>query len=260
MMNTAPPIFESFVPAPGVSLIEGGRTKIGPKYSTGATLIDGGLTLSMSASAGAIRLSRSEYLQLTKTSNLGRQNINTEITMAPDQVKLLSPTESLKNTMESDPAKNWLVKINEVKEVNVKEKNIRRIRNLEPSNSNNEIGIKINNTKFYDTLLKVDDQKYGLPVIDEQQGLKKNVFEDFKKTPIDEFNLDILHSRDWGKNLAFSNQNTPSQLPKPSNKLFNKTLGMKSKFPRERGTMSHMQKSRSSNGLNGFSFNNDGTT
>ena len=248
MMNTAPPIFDSFVPSPGVSLIEGGRTKIGPKYSTGTTLTDRGLTLPISESAGTIRLSKNEYLQLTKANNLNRQNMNTT-----DSVKMLLSTDSLKNTVDyADPAKNWLFKINEIKEANVKEKNIKK--NLNPSN--NKLGIKINNTKFYETLLEIsedDDLKSELPLVNEKQNFKSDVAYDFKKTLVDEFNQDILHSRDWGKNTAFLAQNAiPSVLPKPSNKLFNKTLGIKSKFPRERGILSHIQKSRSSNRSNGF--------
>ena len=246
MMDTAPPIFDSFVPAPGVSMIEGGRTKIGPKYSTGATLTDRGLTLPISESTGTIRLSKNEYLLLAKANNLNRSNMNTT-----NPVKMLSSTDSLKNTVYADPAKNCLVNINEIKEANVKEKNIKR--NLSPSN--NDLGIKINNAKFYETLLEIseDELKSELPLINEKQSFKNTFTYDFKKTLVDEFNQDILQSRDWGKNTAFLAQNVvPSLLPKPSNKLFNKTLGMKSKFPRELGILSHIQKSRSSKRSSGF--------
>ena len=241
-------------------MIEGARTKKGPKYSTGATLTDGGLTLSMSSSTAAIRLSRNEYLQLTQGNNLSRQNLNSEKLTYPDPVNTLSATEPIRSSMDSDLSKNWLVKINEIKEVDVKEKNVRRLKNLNYNNKSGDLGIKINSTKFYDTLLKTsDDNKPTLSVIDEQRGHKSNFVEDFKKTAIDEFNLDILHSKDWGKNVLSSAQIALSQFPKPSQKIFDKTLGMKSKFPRDRGTMPYIQKSKSSNRLNGFAFYDDGT-
>jgi hypothetical protein len=230
LLQTAPPVFDSFNPAPGVLLIEGGKTKQNPKLKQNFTMTDG--TLSLSNSTGTIRLSRSEYLQITRGGNLSRQNIDKDKKAMNDQLR----------SLDSDGAKNWSIKVDGVKEFDPKEKNMRKM--MDTASKDVQI-----NYKNFEHLVKAADEikMNSLLKVDEKAQTSKNstmIVDEFKKTPIDEFNMEIMNAKDWGKNVVMSTSVVANTLPKPTSKIFKQTMGVKSKYPRER-MVNHLQPSGS---------------
>lgn len=90
----SPAIFDVFVPNPGVTLIEGVRTKAGPKIEKSALSI---MNLStMLSENNPIRLSKSEYQQLTRGGNLSRsQNYSSSTTEKEKKDKAKNFDENL---------------------------------------------------------------------------------------------------------------------------------------------------------------------
>jgi len=115
----------------------------------------------------------------------------------------------------------------------LKDLNIQMSRMKQKKHETKENNIKVNSNKMLVSLVEEVGGMDSLSFAKNIDKTEKN--EEIYKTPIDEFNLHILRSKDWGKSSTSS-----GFLPvlkagtKPGNKDFERALGRKVKNPRER--------------------------
>jgi len=102
----APPIYDLIEPQRGVVFSDGARSKRGPSVkSEGVTMIQGTLT---STDGGSIRLSKTEYNQLTKAGNLSRPTSERDLKLSP------------RAAAHAETTMNWTTKTNDIiKEVDI---------------------------------------------------------------------------------------------------------------------------------------------
>jgi len=227
---TSPPVFDLIAPEKGVVFIEGGRVKKGqPLKSSAVTLTAGTLT---STDGGPIRLTRTEYLQITRGGNLSRPA--TERDGGIRQTTVGSTT-------------NWTIKVDGVKEVDFKKAKTIKLANENRAAGN---GIKDINYNAFETLLKAAEEDpmdtlKSAPTQLQAQQTAYTIDDTFKKSPIDAFNLEIINSKDWGKAITSGITNNLPKLPEHKERQMRQTLGIKPKYPRERAINIPMSKSQS---------------
>lgn len=226
----SPTIFDNFNANPGVTLIEGGRTKTytGPKLEKSALNI---MSLSNNLNeTNPIRLSKNEYMQLTRGGNLSRSQNYSSST---------NEKEKKQSKLYDEPTKNNISNTNLIQETQnasnmsegLKDMNIQVSRLKHKKKDAKASNIKILSNKMLHSLVEEIDDTLSFPKVIEK--IEKN--EEITKTPIDEFNMHILRSKDWGKS-----SNIGGFLPvlkigfKPGSKEFERTLGKKAKNPRDR--------------------------
>ena len=135
----------------------------------------------------------------------------------------------------------WGVKTGSAKDANFNHTGGLRLSQTAPGE-----GLHINPEKL-DVLLKASEEikmESLNPAKQMSRTEKFSVDDSLKRSPIDTFNLELLNSKDWGKNTYLGNVNS---LPKlPSQKIqFEQSLGSKTKYPRYRTSNVPMQKNYS---------------
>jgi len=236
------PTYDLLEPQVGVTYVENGKTKNSVKSRYNLTSVTSG---SLISTLGANpRLTKTEYLQLTKGGNLSRTT-GAAATMDKDMAATAGSTMktiSEEKRIPLDSVKEqWGVKTGNVKDSNFNSTGALRLTQTAPGE-----GLHINPDKL-DMLLKASEEIKQDSLNPNKQFSKTEKFssdDSLKRSPIDAFNLELLNSKDWGKNNYLGNVNS---LPKlPSQKIqFEQSLGHKSKYPRYRTTNVPMQKSYS---------------
>ncbi len=175
-----------------------------------------------------IRLSKNEYMQLTRGGNLSRsQNYSSSTT----------EKEKKQGKLYDEPTKGNITKENFIQEgqnmssisEGMKDLNIQVSRMKHKGTKENNV--KITSNKMLFSLVEEINDSLNLPKVIEKEEKNEEIF----KTPIDEFNLHILRSKDWGKASTSSGFLPVLKGFKPGSKDFERTLGRKMKNPRERG-------------------------
>lgn len=81
-----------------------------------------------------------------------------------------------------------------------------------------------------------------------------------RKTPVDEFNIEIINAREWGSNISGKDSPEPYLLPKIDQKQWRASLGIKQKYPRERGIVHNSVSIRQSSANTSRSVNRNKTS
>jgi len=182
------------------------------------------------------RLTKTEYLQLTKGGNLSRTNVadkdatlNATSKTALDAKKLLDPNAS---------KSHWDTKTGTAKDIHANTTG--NLRMMQAYREPDE-GIKVDPAKMMELLKATQEIEQDWLKAPKQvaRNDKFNSNESLKRSPIDTFNLELLNSREWGKTNYQGNMNS---LPKLPNHRFENSLGKGAKLPRYRAnttTTSH---------------------
>lgn len=232
-----PPIWDFFYPNPGVTLMLEGRTKMEPRMSN----------LSMtSLSDPKVRLTRAEYINLTRSGNLSRENLaKTGAFVGQSDLGVLHQV----NESEENDSAAFGHSIDgplhsALSNKNKKKKKLKAQASIKIGNSlySNLLTNAISETE--DAMLQ--QQRLAIQEVERQQkqAEKKKKEELLKRSPVDEFNMGIINARDWGKS-SFGTGFTPgSEKPiKPSEKQIKVAVGPLDKKPRER--TAHQEKVKS---------------
>ena len=215
-----PPIYDQFTLAPGVTLSMNGKLKVEPRPIT-ATLAN--------ITDPAIRMSKTDYLNLTRTGNLSREGISKTLDVNNKMInsKLGKINEEL--SYQSGLSKD-------IKEKKEKRKLIK----------NEKIGeIKVTSAIMIESMTNHLSEAEELEIIRRQQEEYKRRMEETQAkkekslltSPVDKFNMDIINSKDWGRSTFGSNMtatNTKQGSTKPTAKDITQTLGVMTKKPRDR--------------------------
>jgi len=228
------PTYDILEPTTGVTYFEGGKTKSSNKSKFNITNATTGTLIStLGATLGVPpRLTKTEYLQLTKGGNLSRTQLGAEKDAAlnataktnTDSKKLLDP-----NATKS----HWDAKTGTAKEIHANTTgNLRMMQGYgEPDE-----GVKFDPAKRMELLkasLEIEQDWLKAPKQITKQE-KSNIDDSLKRSPIDTFNLELLNSREWGasKNNVPLNMNSFPKMP--THHRFEQSLGKNAKFPRLR--------------------------
>ncbi len=214
--GSAPNIFDIFTPEKGVIFYEGARQKKGmPAYmSHSISLADGSL---VSQNGGPVKLTKSEYLHLTKAGNLSR-----------------SISEVSNQDNGSGKNGKWQIKVDGVKDLDFE-----KTKMLKRAGENKSSLIKSINYSSLETLLANDMDNFAesyksLPA--ELKSPKFTIEKGIMKSPVDTFNIEILNSKDWGKNIGSGVNHNLALIPKNMKKhsQLKNILGPLPKLPRDR--------------------------
>lgn len=219
IITVTPPIYDQFTLSPGVTLSMNGKLKVEPRPIT-ATISN--------ITDPTIRMSKTDYLNLTRTGNLSR--------------------EGLSRTQEVGAKLNLVQKLGKISEEpsyqsgvskEVRERKEKRVRAEE------RVGeVRVTNAMMVDTMTKVISEEEEFELVRRQQEEYRRRMEEMEMkreknmmtSPVDKFNLDIISSKDWGRNAFGMTVGSGMQKPasqKPTVKEMNQTLGSVRK-PRER--------------------------
>ena len=228
MMIVGPPaIFEDFRPKMGVKMMEAGRKKEGAKYTLSSPTFAASGLLSLSG-ANSYRLSkenkirRDEYFQFVKGGNLSRQGMigQTEETITSE----LGQTEPI-NSSKLSIQKNTLL-----------DKSKFSVPKLKLPEELIASTVRVHSSRLAEIMNKQDEQPYSARL--ELKTKKSQTFkidDSLQTNPVDNFNMNIISSKDWGRNITVSTSNyTPLPFPKGEEKLLSHAVGIKPKYPRER--------------------------
>ena len=184
----------------------------------------------VSQDGGPVRLTKSEYYHLTKSGNLSR-----------------SISELSRSDEKQSPNGKWQIKVDGVKDLNFEQAKM-----LKKAGENRSALIKsINYSALNNLLGHSNSEESGYELIYQTQSVdlrspKFTVEKGIPKSPVDVFNMEILNSRDWGKNIGSGINNNIPMLPKHLKKhtQLKTILGPLPKLPRDRAlhsvnTMSH---------------------
>jgi hypothetical protein len=239
--GSAPPLSEMIELTDGVTLIEGGRV-LKPKTALkkgNVTMMAGTL---MSTDGGPIRLTKTEYAQLTRGGNLSRPGTEKDPLFKDTLGRI--PTEPDKASINNA---TWSIKVEGVKDIDFKKQ--KTLKQIQENRSLGK-GIKEVNYNALDTLIRATEEDHGDTIksapVHIQHTDKYAVDDTFKKSPIDTFNLEIINARDWGSRTGASGiQNNLPQLPPHKEKQLKSSLGFKAKYPRERALNVPMSRTQS---------------
>lgn len=177
-----------------------------------------------------IRISKNDYLQLTRGGNLSRsQNYSSSTTEKEKKQGKLFDEQIGKGNISKE---NLIHEANNISNVSdIKELNSQINKSKHKKKENKEDNVKINPNKMLVSSLAVEDNddSINFPKLLEKNEKNEEIF----KTPVDEFNLQILRAKDWGKSSTSS-----GFLPfikgysKPSSRDFEHTV--KTKNPRDK--------------------------
>jgi len=231
------PTYDLLEPQVGVVYVENGKTKNSVKSRYNLTAATSGSLIS--TLGGNPRLTKSEYLQLTKGGNLSRSGLGDKDTGATATLK----TEDKRSPMDPNSTKDqWTIKIGGVKESNFNTTGAMRM-----AQQYREAGEGIHyDPGKMEVLLKASEEiRTDSLQPPKQLGMNKfNVDESLKRSPVDTFNLELLNSKDWGKNTYAGNMNSLPKLPSHKTHL-EQSLGLMPKYPRYRASNIPMQKNYS---------------
>lgn len=220
------PTFDLLEPAVGVTYVENGKTKNSNKTRFNLTSATSG---SLISTLGANpRLTKTEYLQLVKGGNLSRTNVvgdkeNTAHTVlkSPEEIKKTDPKE-------------WSVKVSGVKESNFNTTGAMRMGQHHKGTGD---GVTIMAEKA-ELLFKASEEIKieNMQMAKVDKKLEKFTTDDtLKRSPVDTFNLELLNSKDWGKNTQPGHVTSLPKLPSHQKMQLEQSLGSnKSKYPRYR--------------------------
>ena len=229
IVTITPPIYDQFTLSPGVTLTMNGKLKVEPRPIT-ATIAN--------ITDPAIRMSKTDYFNLTRTGNLSREGLSKTENIAKNQIIQKLGKISEEPSYQSAQSKE------------IKEKKMRRKPKIEEKISE----VKISNPIMVDTMTKHISEDEELEIIQRQQEEYRRRMEEveIKKekslltSPVDKFNLDIISSKDWGRATFGANltgTHPKLTLQKPTAKDVNETLGHMTKKPRERFLVNASQNS-----------------
>jgi len=221
------PTYDILEPQVGVTYFEGGKTKNSNKNRFNMTSATTGALISTLGNNP--RLTKTEYLQLTKGGNLSRTNVgDKDATMNAtaktnlDSKKLLDPNAS-KN--------HWDTKTGSTRDIHANTTgNLRMMQGYREPDE----GIKVDPSKMMELLKASQEIEQDWLKAPKQmvRNDKFNTDDSLKRSPIDTFNLELLNSREWGKSNHQGNMNS---LPKlPNHQRFEHSLGKNAKLPRYR--------------------------
>jgi ribosomal protein L14E/L6E/L27E len=226
--STTTPLFEAFSLNPGVSLFHDGKSRIEPRPNTAsyANLTEPGL-----------RLTRADYYSLTRTGNLMRDGLSKTVTQTlGGEMRQVASAGDMKKGLEN---------------LYIQDENIAD--QGKPKQKKNQktvpapAVVKISSAKILETLTntisEMDEYEANLKskAVQEDERRKKekrNADAMTVKSPIDEFNINIMAAKDWGRSLigagGILSVGQPQHI-KANPKQVQQTLGFTfAKKPRER--------------------------
>eukprot|EP01016_Furgasonia_blochmanni_P020184 TRINITY_DN2250_c0_g1_i13.p1 TRINITY_DN2250_c0_g1~~TRINITY_DN2250_c0_g1_i13.p1 ORF type:complete len:563 (-),score=38.69 TRINITY_DN2250_c0_g1_i13:213-1814(-) len=241
-------LYEILEPASGVVMIESGRVKYGPKPAN--------LSLNLSSPTLPVtaKLSKSEYMQLVKGGNLSRQTNNVNETFKIDphghaKSRVLNLLDSNKSHDDFQSPKlftsmdlsgkskrlnisgdntNDSIKITSIELLESVLVEAGRDFSYEDSSMVRGLGSNAGRSRYLPTLNNTYDSEFDEEL---EMGAKRaNPMSD-----IDKFNLNIVQSKDFGRNPPVNSYGSSMLLPKRKNdKIKLKSLAAVQKHPRDR--------------------------
>lgn len=182
----APAIYEHFEPKAGVLLKDNGRTKKGFAFSG----LNATATLPSLYSTGTSwgKITRNDYENLMKTGNTHRNSVM-----------------KLENTMSDMASATPKGKGYDARTPMNREIGFSRFEQSAPREDNSKKPMKVHSSRLLESLLKQAEGESIKIKLPEKKEPPRGVVADetLKKTTIDEFNLSIMNSKEWGKGGAF---------------------------------------------------------
>jgi hypothetical protein len=235
------PTFDLLEPQFGVVYVENGKTKNSSKNRYNLTSVTSGSLISTLGQNP--RLTKSEYLQLTKGGNLSRSGLGDK---DPMTAATLKSADDQKRTLldPNGPKDQWTIKIGGVKESQFNTTGaLKMAQQLREAGE----GVHYDPAKM-EALLKASEEIRIESMQPPKQNLTQQKFvtdDSLKRSPVDTFNLELLNSKDWGKNTYAGHMNSLPKLPSHQKMQLEQSLGLKTKYPRYRATNVPMQKNYS---------------
>eukprot|EP01017_Pseudomicrothorax_dubius_P011267 TRINITY_DN14185_c0_g1_i2.p1 TRINITY_DN14185_c0_g1~~TRINITY_DN14185_c0_g1_i2.p1 ORF type:complete len:500 (-),score=99.43 TRINITY_DN14185_c0_g1_i2:60-1502(-) len=235
MKNTLPPmqIFEYMNEiSPGVTFNEAGKIKRGPRNSTFNN------TDIFSETSANMKLTRSEYFQLVRSGEMTRQ-----MPTNPDAIKFDDPGNAHSLTERKGNLSPNLA-------VGAREQSLESFNRSHPTEPNKRIQaigsrmIVPDSRKMHDFLLNTEPDRKDHP----QNSLMRNLMaqnqrlntETGPRTINDEYNMELMTARDWGRSTGQPLNVSMRPLPPSSSTghlpalSYRESLGKMPKYPRER--------------------------
>lgn len=235
MIVGPPQIFEEIKPKMGVKIIEGGRKKEGPLFTlTSPTQASATLLSTTSASSHRLgngeKMRKDEYIKMIQGGNLSRQGLNGPLIEEDKVVSEMRSNDSLdysklslfKGPVPPEKGKPKVSKLFSPRELSVSSVQVHSSRLAEIMSSKDDL-----------------DSEFSGPGTGKgpYQGHAIKIDDTLQTNKIDSFNMGILASKDWGRNISVGMaSNAPTNLPKGALRSLELTLGMKPKYPRDRLT------------------------
>lgn len=229
------PTYDLLEPQVGVTYIENGKTKNSVKNRFNLTSVTSG---SLISTLGANpRLTKTEYLQLTKGGNLSRANLGEK---DPNAATMKSNDENKRIQQESGK-EQWTIKVGGVKDVGFNTTGAMRM--AQHYRDADGEGVKYDPAKL-ETLLKASEEirQEAMQPPKQLKNEKFAVDDTLKRSPIDTFNLELLNSKDWGKSGYSGGMNSLPKLPSHARMQLEQSLGKNKQVPRYRATNVPAQK------------------
>lgn len=182
------------------------------------------------------RLTKTEYMQMVKGGNLSRTQVGDK--------DLGSTAKSAAGDTKrgQDSSRDWNTK---TLGGTGKEGQYNSTGALKMVQSFGEGGVNFSPEKLEALLraseeIRVDNMQ---PPKQERKMEKFATDDTLKRSPVDTFNLELLNSKDWGKNTFAGSMHSLPKLPSPTKMHFTKSLGLLPKYPRYRTSNVPMEKS-----------------
>ena len=213
-------IWENLKPEDGVVIVEQGQKKFGRKYT------------SMSVSNSAVdlqnlpvnpndivgKISVAEYKKRIRNGNLSREPSKVNLEESGTDNKMLAETINYEivNPQASKPSKPH------------------RVRSIDMRMLPNTNGMRVHSSKLLENLLKVEMEPM-FPKKPAEISHLATVLDNVPRiTNIDQFNLKIITTKEWGMNIPMPSTATPLSFTQLKHKNFKATLGEMFKPPRAR--------------------------
>jgi len=239
------PTFDLLEPQFGVVYIENGKTKNSNKTRFNLTSVTSGSLISTLSTNPNPKLTRSEYMQLTKGGNLSRSGLGDKDPLTAATVK--SADDQKRSLLDPNaPKDQWTIKIGGVKESQFNTTGAMRMAQQYREAGAGE-GVHYDPAKM-EALLKASEEIRIESMQPPKQVKTMDKFttdDSLKRSPVDTFNLELLNSKDWGKNTYAGHMNSLPKLPSHQKMQLEQSLGLKTKYPRYRATNIPMQKNYS---------------
>ena len=266
-ITSTPQIFEEFQPQKGVKMIEGGRQKEGDKFDSqllGNTMSPTATSIAANGTRSLLlnfnsegKMRRDDYMNMMRTQNYTRNTLMQ--TATSQEVKTVEkhdygshqkaardtattgafPKAENTNVSKSvdKASKNWHG-TQQASSITVHSSALLESLLQQDNNANHQAFSPVSpnlraNHHNYDNYFTASQTNFGNTTF---KGLNNMVGGDsYKATSVDNFNIDILQAKDWGRNKQQPQMISqgPTMLPKATVKALQSSLGIKSK-PRER--------------------------
>jgi len=233
------PTYDILEPQVGVTYIEGGKTKNSSKPRYNMTSVTSG---SLISTLGANpRLTKTEYMQMTKGGNLSRTQVGEKDLTATAKTNEGNTKRGMDSSREQWNTKTMTSGVNKESHFNTTGA-AKMIQNFREG----EEGVNFNPEKL-EALLKASEEirleSLQPPKQEKRMDNKFGADDTLKRSPVDTFNLELLNSKDWGKNGYAGGVHSLPKLPSPQKVMqFEKSLGLKPKYPRYRTSNVPMEK------------------